>query len=176
MIPGEHLPLGHPIRVMMAEHQVILTMLQRLEQTNEVIRQMNVLRPESSELRTIGEIAADLLSAEPHHQREEQALFPALEELGIEGPPQMMQMEHEELRERKHELELLATTTEDISDNERKRRIQDASRFLVVALRAHIQKENEILYPMALDSLDPSAWSAIARACDEIGYCPFTPR
>jgi DUF438 domain-containing protein len=176
MIAGEHLPVGHPIRVMMGEHQVILEMLQRLEQTNEVIRRMNVLRPQSLELRAIGEIAADLLSAEPHHQREEQVLFPALEDLGIEGPPQMMRMEHEELRERKHELERLAATREDMADDERKRRVQDASTFLVVALRAHIQKENDVLYPMALDNLEPSVWSAIARACDEIGYCPFTPR
>jgi len=29
---------------------------------------------------------------------------------------------------------------------------------------------------MALHHLDASAWSSIARACDEIGYCPFTSR
>jgi len=176
MLLAEQLPVGHPIRVMMDEHQVILGILQRLEQTSGVIRGMSVLGPESLELRTIGEIAADLLSAEPHHQREEQALFPALEELGIEGPTQVMRMEHEELREKKHELEALAATTKNMRDNERRRQVTETSNFLVVALRTHIQKENEVLYPLALNRLDPSAWSAIARACDEIGYCPFTPR
>jgi len=176
MIDAGYLPVGHPIRVMMDEHQVILGLLQRLEQTNNAIQRMNALSLLSSEFRALGAVAADLLSAEPHHQREEEALFPALEELGIEGPPQVMRMEHHELRERKHELEALAAGTEELPDDELKRRVHDASTFLVAALRAHIQKENEVLYPMALHHLDASAWSSIARACDEIGYCPFTSR
>jgi len=88
----------------------------------------------------------------------------------------MMRMEHDELRERKHELKALATGTEELPDDELRRRVQDASMFLVATLRAHIEKENQVLYPMALHHLDASMWSSIARACDEIGYCPFTPR
>jgi DUF438 domain-containing protein len=47
-------------------------------------------------------IAAHLLGAEPHHQREEQVLFAELENRGLFGQPRVMRMEHEDLRIRKH--------------------------------------------------------------------------
>ena len=38
-------------------------------------------------------LVSEVLGAEPHHQREEEVLFPAIEELGIAGPPNMMRTE-----------------------------------------------------------------------------------
>ena len=46
-------------------------------------------------------IAKHLLGAKAHRQREEQVLFPELEKRGVFGPPQVMRMEHEDLRNQK---------------------------------------------------------------------------
>jgi hemerythrin-like domain-containing protein len=45
---------------------------------------------------------------------------------------------------------------------------------LVGSLRAHIEKENEILYPMALAHLEPSSFDAMREAADRIGPCSFS--
>ena len=43
-------------------------------------------------------------------------------------------------------------------------------------LRQHIDKENNILYPMALQSItEVTQWEEMKVRCDEIGYCCFCP-
>ncbi len=45
-----------------------------------------------------------------------------------------------------------------------------------MTLRDHIFKENNILYPMAVQViLEPEKWADMKLKCDEIGYCCFTP-
>ncbi|MCB1050629.1 MAG: hemerythrin domain-containing protein [Acidobacteria bacterium] len=60
--------------------------------------------PEPQTLTTLDQIARNLLAAEKHHQREELALFPELEEVGLDGPCTLMGEEHVQLTQRKHEL------------------------------------------------------------------------
>jgi hypothetical protein len=45
-----------------------------------------------------------------------------------------------------------------------------------MTLRAHIEKENNILYPMALQCItDDKKWEEMKIKCDDIGYCCFCP-
>ena len=38
-------------------------------------------------------------------------------------------------------------------------------------------KENYILYPTALEAIkDEKLWENMREKCDDIGYCPFTPK
>lgn len=36
-------------------------------------------------------------------------------------------------------------------------------------------KEDNILYPIALQLLSPDEWEKVKKECDKIGYCCFTP-
>jgi DUF438 domain-containing protein len=46
----------------------------------------------------------------------------------------------------------------------------------VPALRDHIFKENNVLYPAALEVIeDESVWTRLKQECDKIGYCCFKP-
>ena len=48
--------------------------------------------------------------------------------------------------------------------------------FIVPTLREHIYKENNILYPAALQVIeDDRVWQKLKDECDSIGYCCFTP-
>jgi hemerythrin-like domain-containing protein len=86
-----------------------------------------------------------------HHFKEEQVLFPALEEHGIPrdgGPVGRMLVEHEEGRA--HVKSMLAAVAQLESGN---MAVQDmllshASAYLTL-LREHIQKEDDILFRMA---------------------------
>lgn len=156
----------HPVAVLLDEHQVILSHLARLA---ELTASPTV--PERAELEQLTLLAARLIGVEPHHQREEQVLFPALQERGIHGPPEAMASEHVSLRALKHALDyharrLLAGNRSAWPD------ARATAETLIEMLRAHIAKEDGVLYPLALRAIDdPSVWAELRRRCDEIGYC-----
>lgn len=168
------LPAGHPILTMVQEHDRILDILSELEILNDIFQQQDSI--EVGELKLVACIAQQLLNAEPHHQREEQVLFPAVEAQGLFGPSQVMRAEHEVLWARKEALRSLATLGTNLELLELKARLQVTSQLLILSLRDHILKENNILYPVALQTIqDSEIWIQIKQSCDRIGYCPFTP-
>ncbi len=168
------LPAAHPLDTLMAEHQVILKTLGELEEVNRAVQQADALDAERDE--RLKRIATLLVDAEPHHQREEQALFPEVERRGVTGPPRIMRMEHVELRQRKHALLELAEAAATMPYADFKKRLNELAGYVVFNLRDHIFKEDNILYPTAAQVIaDPAVWEAIKARSDEIGYCSFTP-
>lgn len=153
------LPEGHPLATMMTEHEHILGWLARLE---EIVAQESLDAEARAEAGAIGE---RLVGAEPHHQREEQVLFPALIERGIAGPPRVMEAEHVELRQHKHAVRDLALEGGDEA------KLRRTARILIAMLRDHIAKEDGVLYPMAFEVIAAEEWPALKARCDEIGYC-----
>ncbi|MBI2450605.1 MAG: hemerythrin domain-containing protein [Candidatus Nealsonbacteria bacterium] len=94
--------------------------------------------------------------AEPHHHKEEEVLFPALEKKGIPnegGPIGMMLMEHE--MKRGYVKELAAGKIE-------------AAMKIVSLLRDHINKENNILYPMAEQVLTEEELAEMGHRCEKL--------
>ncbi len=98
-------------------------------------------------------------SATLHHfAREESVLFPAFEaKTGIvHGPTVIMRSEHEEMREAMHGMQLALGR-------------QDADSFLGLAetllmlMRQHNMKEEQILYPMADQALRDDAGEMVKR-------------
>lgn len=170
------LPAEHPITVMMVEHDCILGFLTQLEQLNRRLQKLEGFDPDNSDFALLKTVAENLVEAENHHLREEQALFPVMEERGVTGPPHIMCLEHDALRIRKHTLQELADQAATMDYEEFKSTLAEAAGYIVFNLRDHIFKENNILYPSAIETItEASAWEAIQAKCDEIGYCPFTP-
>ena len=99
----EQLPEGHMIKTMVTEHEHILAMLDELQDISLQLSD-NDRNNGMASMNRANELADKIIGAEPHHQREELVLFSTLEELGISGPTQVMRMEHEMMREMKHDL------------------------------------------------------------------------
>lgn len=170
------LPPGHVIHTMMVEHEAILALLDELERTSARVQAAEESDEVGEAARAIAELAEQLIGAEPHHQREEQVLFPALEQRGVVGPPTVMRAEHEQLRALKHELRDLAGAFGIAAAKPLALRLAQVVGELVEMLRLHIMKENEILYPLALQViLEKETWDAMKAECDRIGYCAFSP-
>lgn len=169
----QSLPTGHVIRVMVEEHDRILEFLDDLETLNQTVQQQGCIT--AFELQTLESIAQYLLAAEPHHQREEDVLFPEIEQRGLIGPPQVMRQEHEILRARKHALLNLAQSGSQLTTQEFKLKLRTNAELLILNLRDHILKENNILYPAALQAIQTAeTWEQMKEDCDRIGYCSFT--
>lgn len=102
--------------------------------------------------------------AEPHHHKEEEVLFPKLEEKGIPnegGPIGMMLLEHEMKRGYvKNLLEAL--------NNNDEAKMKESALAIVNLMRDHIYKEDNILYPCAEDVLSQEEMNEMGAKCSEI--------
>lgn len=168
---------GHVIHTLVSEHEMILGFLDKLEEVNKFIQNMDKHDNNVEEFHFLTHIAEHLIGAEAHHKREEDVLFPELENRGVSGPPTVMRMEHKELRRYKSDLMELARTSDKADFIQFKKRLDTTAKFLVMTLRDHIFKENNILYPTALEVIsDEDVWKRLKLECDKIGYCCFTPK
>jgi DUF438 domain-containing protein len=166
---------AHPISILKAEHEIILENLKTLEKIARRIKSNVSLDQLNEELSRMEPIVELLLEAESHHQREEKALFPRLEERGITGPPNVMRIEHEDLRTRKRALKKLLDERNTLDRNYLVSKLHELSTYIVLTLNDHIYKENNILYPLALRVIPEKEWGRIKEEFDTIGYCCFTP-
>lgn len=172
----EKLPREHVISTLISEHETILCFLDDLDFVNQSIQKMTSYEPGRVEFRRLQHIAEQLISAEPHHQREEEILFPELEKRGVYGPPMVMKGEHTEMRRYKRKLLELAKSVSHMEFGDFARHLDGVVRFIVPMLREHIYKENNILYPTALEVIDNTeVWRRLKADCDKIGYCCFKP-
>lgn len=165
---------GHIIHTLMAEHDRILGFLEELGRINKTLQKVGSLDKAKKGSKELLDIVKHLIEAEPHHQREEEVLFPELEKRGILGPPEMMRMEHKELRSKKEELLKIVQSRNKTNFNIKT--LDKVINFIISTLEEHIYKENNILYPMALELIEEKdIWDKMKTECDKIGYCCFTP-
>ncbi|MFT5873436.1 MAG: DUF438 domain-containing protein [Clostridium sp.] len=100
-----------------------------------------------------------------------------MESREITGPTRIMRMEHEDLKTRKEFLKVAAEEASELNFNEFKEKVDESAKYIIFNMRDHIFKENYILYPTAIESIQgKDIWNDMKRRCDEIGYCGFTPK
>jgi hypothetical protein len=121
-------------------------------------------------------IVKDFQDSEKHYLREENVLFPMIEKHGITEPPAIMWTEHNEIRDTKKKLNNLVEKWNAITFEEFKRQLSEAAKPVCTLLPTHFFKENNILFPAALQALTVDEWEEVRKEFDEIGYCRFTPK
>lgn len=170
---AKSIPEGHPVDVMLEENKA----LKRV--AGNVLSQLNVLEYVKEEHfeETVLQLKAgfnQLVDVDKHYQRKEYLLFPYLEKIGITGPPKVMWGKHDEIRELlKGSIEILHTP--DLSKDDL---IASAELVLIPAARSVVEmtvKEEEILFPMAMDALNDGDWYQIRKQSVEIGFCLYDP-
>jgi hemerythrin-like domain-containing protein len=156
-----------PIETLMHEHQVILLVLKAAEAESHSIRETGGVN---------GAKVAQMLdffrnfADKCHHAKEENLLFVKMNERGMPreaGPIAVMLNEHTFGRQR-----LLAIATA-LANAQKGNRfaLDDVARNLAEYadnLRAHIHKEDNILYPMAQHLLNAADMEELAAAFDRV--------
>lgn len=170
-----NVPVGHPLSTLISEHEEILKILDRLDEVNAEIQQLDEFVAENPLFEELKEIGSKLLDTEKHHTREEETLFPEVDKSGVTGPTRIMRMEHDDLWPHKEEIMNLAENASNMKFDRFKEELKMHSEYVVVTLRDHIFKENNILYPTAKDLIAEGKWEEIKAKSDQIGYCSFTP-
>lgn len=166
-------PKGHPIHILMEEHQIILQFASELKDFVEKLRGASDIDPES--LEQLKHITEHFKESESHYVREENVLFPYLEKHGVKQPPAIMWMEHNQIREVKKSLYKLVDEHESLDFKNFTQQLEEVAFSLAELLMNHFPKENSILFPTSLKIFTEEEWKEIRQQFDELGYCRFTP-
>lgn len=149
-----------PLDRFVAEHDEALAELEKLEAAADALSDDG----DPVENLATARAAHEFLSTavREHNENEEHALFPVL---GDRAPCEMFVAEHEELRAAEARLRA-GIESGDAAETA-------AAAYLIIdLLRAHIQRENEVLFPMARHLLGPEGLARVARRLQERDATP----
>lgn len=158
-------PPGHPVHTFQQENRAIEKVID--EYINPLIQKSKTMPSEEYKNR-LSQAFDQLWELDKHYSRKENLLFPYLEKHGITAPPKVMWGVDDEIRDLIKQvkspppeatLESLIATAEEA----------------IYRIKEMIYKEENILFPMALDTLTQDEWTNILQESNEIGYCLYQP-
>ncbi len=159
------MPPGHPIHTHMAENQQISKLADELGALAQKAADGQMV---ATDFTKAMELLDKLSGIDSHYQRKENQLFPFLEKHGISGPPQVMWGVHDEIRATLKKVHAAAGEL-------------DATAFAATAptlardIIEMIYKEEKILFPLLLETLDSTEWFEVRRGEDILGYAFTQP-
>ncbi len=171
---SKSIPEGHPVDILQEENKALKRLSDNTTEEILAIKYRNGEDFRQAALKIRGAFNL-LMDVDKHYQRKEYLVFPYLEKAGITGPPKVMWGKHDEIRDQlKGSIEILQIENLSKEDLE-----ASAEIVLLPALKGVYEmtiKEEEILFPMLMDTLTDSDWYEIQKQSLEIGYCLYDPQ
>ena len=166
---------GHPIHTFIEENQALSGVIEEIEQLVNKLSQA----PSGQEIVTLlnpwQEKHQTLLAIEKHFSRKENILFPYLEKNGITGPPTVMWALHDDIRRDLKKITALLQETDHLADKFLTRQIAELVIPTMNTIKELFYKEENIMFPMCLETFSPDEWQEIYNQSDEIGYALIEP-
>lgn len=155
---------SHPVYLFRLENREIEKLLDRIKalSSKKVSSDVKSLQEELSAL------LAELGKVDVHYERKEQLLFPYLEKQGFMGPSKVMWGKDNEIREMLREASRKLEGVEEASDWEAYE--NQVLNPLLEEVSGMIFKEEQILFPTAMEKLTAGDWVDILKESDQIGY------
>lgn len=156
------------IKELITEHEAVGTTLRILDRiTEEIEKTAEIHNPEH--LKQLLEFFSVFVD-KCHHGKEEELLFPALEAVGIRregGPIGVMLNEHRQGRD------LVAKMSRALSqylkgDDGSVQNLKEYADAYIALLNHHIDKENNVLFPMAVQHLSENKLAELKNGFDQI--------
>lgn len=159
---------GHPVHTFKAENRALERLIKKTIKPN-----LEQYRKEDNKenRQKLMESLIELWELDKHYLRKENLLFPYMEKYGITAPPKVMWGVDDEIREAIKEPRNLLS-----SNNENKEEIALKIETAIGRVEEMIFKEENILFPMVIDTLVEDEWIKIARESADIGYCLYEPK
>jgi PAS domain S-box-containing protein len=166
---------GHPIHILMKEHEMVLSFAHRLADAALSWAGRGDAGGAPLPIEEMRRLFDHLVESESHYVREENVLFPVIERHGITEPPKVMWMEHDQIRALKKELGSVMAKVDGASHTSFVEDLVGVTSRLSELLASHFSKEDSILFPASLRVVAAGEWDEIRHGFDELGYCCFTP-
>lgn len=167
---------GHPVDTFKRENRELTRVADELQ---GLFGQAGNERGEAEHgkyLNTLKSHFNSLMDVDKHYRRKENLLFPFLEKYGITGPPKVMWGKHDETRDLLRNAINALNMPGEFSPEMMQMKIALYLLPAVKAITDMIMKEEEILFPMALDKLTETDWYEVYKQTNEIGYCLYDPK
>ncbi|KKK36764.1 hypothetical protein WQ57_17525 [Mesobacillus campisalis] len=158
---------GHPIHTFKLENREIDKLLNFKMQLH--LERFEKEDSEKNRIKLIEDLNL-LADVDKHYTRKENLLFPYLEKYGIYGPTQVMWGVDDGIR-----AAIKGAKEKLVHYNGDKKAVHAAVYFVIRETSEMIYKEENILFPMALQTLTEDEWIKIAHDGEDIGYCLAAP-
>jgi DUF438 domain-containing protein len=162
---------GHPVHTFLAENAACGPVLATLVKSVEAIKADSSL----DSLAHAREALAHLRQYEKHYLRKENLLFPYLEKHGFSGPSSVMWAIHDDVRAAWKELDALLLAGPQGDPAGFGDRAEEIASLLRSTIQEMFYKEENILFPTALQNLSHQEWVEIRQGEAEIGYSYVEP-
>ncbi len=163
--PSAEVVPGHPVHTFGLENERIREIIGAYRAALESL---------AAELTTEGlerwrEAHEALAGLEVHYLRKEYLVFPFLEKAGIAGPPKVMWGVHDEIREKINAASDLMNNASDLDAEQVALALGTVIQPMLEQISGMTDKEQKILWPMALEHLSVQDWEAVRAQWDEFG-------
>ena len=162
---------GHPVHTFRAENTAAAGVLDALAEALGAVEA-------ASNSDSLGNARArldELRDYERHYLRKENILFPYLERHGFSGPSSVMWAIHDDVRAGWKALDMLLATGPGDDVSAFARQVRDDFESLDTAIRDMFYKEDNILFPAALEKLSAEEWQAVWAQESDVGYAYVAP-
>ena len=165
-------PPGHPVDTFKRENKELLKVVASL---NEKFAEFTEEKDIPEYFLELKKMFNDLMDVDKHYLRKENLLFPFLEKHGITGPPKVMWGKHDETREMLDASLDILSHPKDLTHEDVKTAILMVLQPAAAAVADMVTKEEQILFPMAMDKLTDIEWYEIYHQTLDIGFCLYDP-
>ena len=159
-VDSSHIP-GHPAHTLKSENRAIEQLI-----AERVRPALKAFVQENGTPEALINAIEELQSIDTHYLRKENLFFPYLEQYGITAPPKVMWGVDDEIRLLLNE----AATMAKAGDKDIEAKLNEA----LTRVEEMVFKEENILLPMMLDTLQLAEWQKIAQESAELGFCLIT--
>jgi DUF438 domain-containing protein len=170
-LEGQPLPSaipGHPLHTLTEENRALEKILTEFRGLLDRIRPGDgglSLEKLHDEIKSALE---ELAQVEKHYLKKENQLFPLLESKGVSGPSKVMWAIHDDIR-------MMIREFRGFLVDQKSAELVTMGRRLAEMMADMIYKEDKILLPMSLETLDEKDWARVKNGEEEIGYAWVTP-
>jgi len=165
---------GHILRMVLAEHEMILYFVNDIETTVACIAKCKTWSDKAGLVEKVRYLIKHLASMDGHQLREEKVIFESFRNSGFEDVPAAIFSEHAKLGKGKDELRKLCDSSGKGDYRRWVGKLETVLSIWAPGVKQHIFAEENVVYPRALKIIqDPNKWAKMKAAAEEDGICCF---
>jgi uncharacterized protein len=173
--PPASIQPGHPVDTFRRENSALKQVIATMRGISAEIANLEANADVKEAVLRMRQSANDLMDLDKHYQRKEHALFSCLERHGITGPSKVMWAKDDDVRNLLKPMNQAAHDCGATAAEGRQFFTQHAATALS-AVEEMIFKEENILFPMSLQTLTENEWAEIWSASPQYGWCLVEPQ
>jgi DUF438 domain-containing protein len=171
----QNLPADHPVETFVKENVALQSVIASIKNSFNNVNLIKETTIPADMLLSIRSEFNSLMDIEKHYVRKENLVFPFLEKYQITGPPMVMWGKHDEVRQFLKSAQQIFSEIRVVTKTEFEGIIELALSPALKAIEEMIYKEEQILFPMCLDTFTEINWYDIYLQSQSIGYCLYAP-